>query len=66
MCAGTKQEDARTRASASRFLAEVHWASVQGENHVAALGKGPQQFRKDLDKLDERVRIGPNALAPQD
>ena len=34
------QEDARTRASASHSLAEMHWASVQGENHVPVLGEG--------------------------
>jgi hypothetical protein len=60
------QEDSRTRARASHSLAYVHWASVQGENHVPALGKGLQHFREEADKIDERVRIGPTALAPQD
>ena len=65
MCAGTKmQEDARTRASASNSLAKVHWASVQGESHVPVMGKGLQHLRKEVGKIDERVRIGPTALAP--
>ena len=58
------QEDARARASASHSLAEVRWASVQGQNHVPVLGKGLQHLRKEADKIDERVRIGPTALAP--
>ena len=36
------QEDAGMRASESDSRAQVHWASVQGENNVAALGKGLQ------------------------
>ena len=60
MCAGTKmQEDARTHASASQSLAEVRRASVQVENHVPVLGNGLQHFRKEAEKIDERVQPWP-------
>jgi enolase len=59
-------ENASAGTSASEFLAEVHWTSVQGKSHAVGLGEGLEHFGEELQQYKAAFRVRPAPLAPED